>query len=163
MFSRLILLTTLLLATPVYAVQLDSPPVPGGIAIIALPDTANPASVRYRDKRVLVTDIDGVPTAIIGLSLGSKPGRHFLHVKDNGGAAMKVAFEVRDKAYEEQRITIKDKRKVNPEKRDMERIKREKAGIKRALRHWSDTGTVPRTFRFPVPGPTSAPSVRRRF
>ena len=46
------------------------------------------------------------------------------------GRPVRLAFEVGDKAYETQHITIKDKRKVNPEKRDMERIGREQKIIR---------------------------------
>ena len=163
MMKSLMLTAALLVMAPAHAVQLDSTPVPGGIAVIALPDHVVPASARYRDRQVLVTEVDGVPTAIIGLSLGTKPGRHFLHARDAGGAALKIAFKVEGKAYKEQRITIKDKRKVNPEKRDMERITREKAIIRQALRHWSDTDAVDLSFEYPVDGPMSSPFGLRRF
>ena len=163
MMKALMMTSALLLATPLPAVQLDSTPVPGGIAVITLPEQARTDSARYRDRKVLVTDVDGMPTAIIGLSLGTKPGRHFLHLQDAAGAALKVAFTVEGKAYREQRITIKDTRKVNPEKRDMERITRERDIIKRALRHWSDTDEVDLSFELPVAGPTSSPFGLRRF
>lgn len=163
MLSRLILLSLLLVAAPAYALTLDSTPVPGGIAIVALPDNVDPASARYRDKKVLVTDIDGIHSAVIGLSLGTRPGRHFLHAVNTGGKALQIAFDVESKAYEEQRITIKDKRKVNPEKRDMDRIIREKTAIQKALRHWSDADEVDLAFAMPVDGPTSSPFGLRRF
>jgi len=163
MLSRLILLSLVLVAAPVHALTLDSTPVPGGIAIVALPDNVDPASARYRDKKVLVTDIDGIHSAVIGLSLGTRPGRHFLHAVNTGGKALQIAFDVESKAYEEQRITIKDKRKVNPEKRDMDRIIREKTAIQKALRHWSDADEVDLAFEMPVDGPTSSPFGLRRF
>ena len=71
--------------------------------------------------------------AVIGLPLASKPGRHFLKVTDPQGKSLSLGFQVTDKAYEEQHITIKDKRKVNPEKRDMERITRESKQIKSGI------------------------------
>ncbi len=165
MFCRLILLSALLVAAPApaHALTLDSTPVPGGIAIVALPDNVDPASARYRDKKVLVTDIDGIHSAVIGLSLGTRPGRHFLRAVNTGGESLQIAFDVESKAYEEQRITIKDKRKVTPEKRDMERITREKKVIKKALRHWSDADEVDLAFAMPVDGPTSSPFGLRRF
>ncbi|MGB5261543.1 MAG: peptidoglycan DD-metalloendopeptidase family protein [Gammaproteobacteria bacterium] len=163
MLRQFILLMSLLVATPAHALSLDSTPVPGGIAIVALPDTVDPASARYRDKQVLVADIDGQPSAVIGLSLGTQPGRHFLRAATAQGDTLQIAFDVEDKAYEEQRITIKDKRKVNPEKRDMDRIMREKKTIQQALRHWSDTDAVDLTFEIPIEGPTSSPFGLRRF
>ena len=164
MMLRLSVLFTLaLFATCSHALALDTTPVPGGIAVITLPTDAIPASARYREKKILVTKIEGRYTAVIGLPLASKPGRHFLSIKDEQGKALNIGFQVEDKHYEEQHITIKDKRKVNPEKRDMERINRETAQIKTALRHWSAEENVVVEFRKPVNGPTSSPYGLRRF
>ena len=58
------------------------------------------------------------------------------------GKPVSIAFMVEDKAYEEQHITIEDKRKVNPEKRDMERINREKKQITAALQQWTSQPEV---------------------
>ena len=162
MLNRYILIACLLVTTPVHALAPDSMPVPGGIAIIKLPENVDPASARYRDRKILVTDIDGSKSAVIGLSLGTKPGRHFLKASNKHGDSLQIAFEVVGKDYEEQRITISDKRKVNPEKRDMERIIREKKIINRALQHWSNAEKVDVSFEYPVVGPTSSPFGLRR-
>jgi len=163
MIDRITLMALCLVMSPAHALTLDSTPVPGGIAVITLPDDIDPASTRYREKKILVTDVEGKKTAVVGLSLGTKPGRHFLHARNDRGKALKIGFDVEAKAYEEQRITIKDKRKVNPEKRDMDRIVREKKAITAALRHWSDSSDVDLTFDYPVDGPTSSPFGLRRF
>ena len=165
MHLRLLLLSALLLTSAFsHALTLDSTPVPGGIAVITLPADAEPATARYRDRKVLVTrNDDNDYVAVIGLSLGSKPGRHYLKVKNSSGETQNLGFQVEDKAYEEQHITIKDKRKVNPEKRDMERIARESKQIKSALRHWSQQDDVVLAFEKPVEGPTSSPFGLRRF
>jgi len=148
---------------PSHALTLDSTPVPGGIAVINLPDDADPATARYRDRRVLITRNDDNTLAVIGLPLAAEPGRHYLKVKNSQGQTQSIGFQVEEKAYEEQHITITDKRKVNPEKRDMERITRESKQIKAALRHWSAQDDVVVTFRKPVEGPTSSPFGLRRF
>jgi murein DD-endopeptidase MepM/ murein hydrolase activator NlpD len=145
------------------ALNLDSTPVPGGIAVITLPADADPATARYRDRKVLVTRKDDSNLAVIGLPLAAKPGRHYLKVKNRQGQTQTLGFQVEDKAYEEQHITITDKRKVNPEKRDMERITRESKQIKAALRHWSAQDDVVVAFQKPVEGPTSSPFGLRRF
>jgi len=146
-----------------HALSLDTPPVPGGIAVITLPANTDPASVHYGDSRVLVTKNDDRHIAIVGLPLATKPGRYFLKVTDLQGKPLSLGFQVEDKSYEEQHITIKDKRKVNPEKRDMERITRESKQIKQALRHWSPRENVVLEFQQPVTGPTSSPFGLRRF
>jgi len=161
---RLTLLLSLVFITHSgHALTLDSTPVPGGIAIITLPADADPATARYRDRRVLVTRNDDNTLAVIGLPLAAEPGRHYLKVKNRQGQTQSIGFQVEDKAYEEQHITITDKRKVNPEKRDMERITRESQQIKTALRHWSAQDDVVVTFQKPVEGPTSSPFGLRRF
>jgi len=152
-----------LLSTASHALSLDSTPVPGGIAVIALPVDADPATARYGESRVLVTRINGDYSAVIGLPLATKPGRHYLKVTNRQGQTQNVGFTVAAKAYEEQHITIADKRKVNPEKQDMERITREAAQIKAALTHWSAQEDVVITFQKPVEGPTSSPFGLRRF
>jgi murein DD-endopeptidase MepM/ murein hydrolase activator NlpD len=158
-----VLFTLILFASPGNALSLDTTPVPGGVAVISLPAGTVPASARYRDKKVLVTKDGDRHLAVIGLPLATKPGRHFLKVTDRQGKTLNLGFQVEDKSYEEQHITIKDKRKVNPEKRDMERITRESKQIKQALRHWSPQEDVVIEFQQPVPGPTSSPFGLRRF
>ena len=163
--SRLVILLSLVLISTIsYALTLDSTPVPGGIAVIILPDDADLSSARYRDRKVLITRNEtNNSIAVIGLPLASKPGRHYLKVKNRQGQTQSIGFQVEAKAYEEQHITIKDKRKVNPEKRDMQRITRESKQIKSALRHWSQQDNVTIAFEKPVEGPTSSPFGLRRF
>ncbi|MGD2112867.1 MAG: peptidoglycan DD-metalloendopeptidase family protein [Gammaproteobacteria bacterium] len=157
------LLTWLACTGTVQALPLETTPVPGGIAVIRLPGDVDTASLRYRGRKVLVTRQDGADHAVIGLSLGTKPGRHHLQGRTTRGKALSLAFRVEAKQYEEQRITIKDKRKVNPEQRDLERIGREKKRIDAALERWSDRDRVVVEFQLPVEGPTSSPFGLRRF
>ena len=163
MLQLLVFFSLALFATLGSALSLDTIPVPGGIAVIPLPANADPATAHYHDKQVLITKTDDKLVAVIGLPLASKPGRHYLEVTDRQGKTLNLGFQVEDKVYEEQHITIKDKRKVNPEKRDMERITRESEQIKQALRHWSPEENVVIEFRKPVNGPTSSPFGLRRF
>jgi len=161
---RLFALCLCLLCTGrVYALPLDATAVPGGVAVIRLPDDVNARTLRYNGRKVLVTQQDGAGYAVIGLSLGTKPGRYHLQGKTTQGKALSLAFNVEAKKYEEQHITIKDKRKVNPEKRDLERIGREKKRIDAALEHWSDRDPVVVDFQLPVEGPTSSTFGLRRF
>ena len=163
MFRIIVLFTLALITAPGNALTLDTTPVPGGIAIIPLPAGTDPASARYLNNRILVTKAGGQLVAVVGLPLTSKPGRHYLKLRDQQGKPLNIGFQVADKAYEEQHITIKDKRKVNPEKRDMERITRETAQIQQALRHWSAREEMILEFNKPVTGPTSSTFGLRRF
>jgi murein DD-endopeptidase MepM/ murein hydrolase activator NlpD len=146
-----------------HAFTLDHTPVPGGIAVVHLPADANPASVRYDQRRVLIARRENETYAIVGLALGVQPGAHYLEARTLEDKPLRLAFEVRDKTYETQRITIKDKRKVNPEKRDLERIRREQKQIGAALSHWSDGTEVTLDFLKPVNGPLSSPFGLRRY
>ena len=162
--KRTTILCLLLFITPsLHALPAETTPVPGGIALIELPADTDPASARYKGRKVLVKNEASTYTAIVGLSLGTKPGRYHLSAKTVSGKPLTIAFNVKAKDYEEQRITIKDKRKVNPEKRDMQRITREKRAIDAALEHWSEQDNVVLTFRKPVAGETSSPFGLRRF
>jgi murein DD-endopeptidase MepM/ murein hydrolase activator NlpD len=138
-------------------------PVPGGVAVVPLPVDAITDSVRYRDRRVLIIDRNGTRFAVIGLSLGTESGQKYLTLKNKNGEDKRVAFEVNDKTYETQHITIQNKRMVNPEKRDMKRISREQQRISKALSHWSDSREVVLSFTLPVQGPTSSPFGLRRY
>jgi murein DD-endopeptidase MepM/ murein hydrolase activator NlpD len=164
-YRSLILLPFIALLLPVWchAFSLDHTPVPGGIAAIRLPTDADPMSVRFERQRVLITREEGATYAIVGLALNVKPGMHYLEAKSRANKPLRLAFEVRDKTYETQHITIEDKRKVNPEKRDLERINREKKQIGAALRHWSNSTAVTLDFLKPVDGPLSSPFGLRRF
>jgi murein DD-endopeptidase MepM/ murein hydrolase activator NlpD len=145
------------------AFTLEHTPVPGGIAVIRLPADTDPASVRYGARRVLVTRGDGATYAIVGLRLGAKPGRHYLQAQTRQKKPLRLAFDITDKPYKTQHITLKDKRKVNPEPRDLERIIREQKRIAADLEHWSDDTAVTLDLVKPVEGPFSSPFGLRRF
>jgi murein DD-endopeptidase MepM/ murein hydrolase activator NlpD len=145
------------------AFTLEHTPVPGGIAVIPLPADTDPASVRYGARRVLVTRRDGATYAIVGLTLGAKPGRHYLQAKTRKEKPLRLAFDITDKSYKTQHITLKDKRKVNPEPRDLKRIIREQKRIAADLEHWSDDTAVTLDLVKPVEGPFSSPFGLRRF
>jgi murein DD-endopeptidase MepM/ murein hydrolase activator NlpD len=164
--SRLLSMLTLfalLLPARCPAFTLDHTPVPGGIAVIRLPADADPASVRYGQRRVLVTRRDGDTYAIVGLTLDMQPGRYYLQAKTREKKPLRLAFEVSDKTYETQHITIEDKRKVNPEPRDLERIAREQKRIAAALARWSDDSAATLDLVKPAEGPLSSPFGLRRY
>lgn len=156
-------LIALLLPAWCYAFTLETRPVPGGIAVIRLPSDAVPASVRYEKRRVLVTHLDGATYAIVGLALSAKPGRHYLQAKTRDKQPLRLAFDISDKVYKSQHITIKDKRKVNPEPHDMERIVREQKRIAADLGYWSDDATATLDLIKPAEGPLSSPFGLRRY
>ncbi|MCK4587479.1 MAG: peptidoglycan DD-metalloendopeptidase family protein [Gammaproteobacteria bacterium] len=139
--------------------------VPGGIAIVDLELNSNKTSskapvVLYKKKRVMVANNNGRWLGIIGIALTAKPGQHTLRIK---GLNKPISFAVNPKKYAEQHITIKDKRKVNPNTEDMKRIRREKVRINSALKYWADSDDVNTRFVLPVAGELSSPFGLRRF
>jgi len=135
--------------------------VPGGIAVVPINDQQKPAAF-YAGKRVMVLGSAGDWRAVIGLPLGTHPGVHRLEVRRGAGKAV-YNFEVDDKQYEVQRITIKDKRKVNPLPVDMERITSETRLIQLAKAGWTDVDDVSLMLDRPVAGPLSSTFGLRRI
>ncbi|WP_455219919.1 hypothetical protein, partial [Kaarinaea lacus] len=135
----LITLFLILAALPALATKLPKAnPVPGGIAVVPL-DIESPTApvVTYNDKRVMVApnpEQDTQWLAITGIDLNAEKGKHQLVVETNPKKHI-IDFEVKDKKYKSQHITIKNKRKVNPYKKDLERIKKEKKEIVASLSH----------------------------
>jgi len=136
--------------------------VPGGVVILPLaPASTSRPLVRYENKPVLVAAENGLWQAVVGVPLEAKPGTHEISVSQ-GGKDKTLIFTIEDKQYPTQHITIKDKRKVNPNQYDMERINRESARIDVALQHWTETSEVPFDFVWPLKGEISGLFGRRR-
>lgn len=157
------LLISLLL--PALASALPRPEsVPGGVAVIDLGQDGQEAPrAAYSGKRVLVTREQSRWYAVIGLPLEAKPGTHVLEVDYGAGRRVHLQFTVVEKRYEEQRLTITDKRKVEPTSEDLERIRKEAVRIGLALSRFSDQPTVTTDFAWPADGPASSPFGLRRF
>jgi len=109
--------------------------VPGGIAIVptGLPTTKPQPRIVWNKRIIATLPSAGEWSAIVGVPLGTTAGRHKLAV-ESGDESYQVSFEIEPKAYEEQRITISDKRKVNPAPLDMERITKENKRLRKVKR-----------------------------
>ena len=137
--------------------------VPGGVALVEIPGGGETPRVEYRDARVMVLPRDQGWTAVIGIPLTAKPGRHQIRVVRGDGSVATRMFTVRDKAYATQHLTVKNRRMVNPNAEDLERIGRDRAEITAALASLREATTVPLEFSAPVPGPRSSSFGLRRF
>lgn len=166
MIVQLAFLMLILLPTTIMAIALPTAePVPGGIAIVPFTTHGEKTPVvQYNGKRVMVVPDESAGAswlAITGIPLAAKPGRHSLSV-NTGGELTKVTFDVKNKDYETQHLTIKNKRKVNPYKKDLVRIGKEKILIRESLAHWSDGEALLSGFQLPVNGRLSSPFGLRR-
>ena len=156
---RFLLLTLLTLYLPVANSQPRQSLVPGGVAIIEL-DAGDTNGYQFRNKPVLVANIDGKPSALVGLPLSLVAGEHFVEKRDVSQVRRKY-FQVSAKQYSTQHIEIKDKRKVNPYASDMDRILKEKKRKQKARNHYTD-GAVDVDFLLPVTGIQTGSFGRRR-
>lgn len=138
--------------------------VPGGVAVIDI-DKRGPSApqVRFGERRTMVIDDNGTWKAVVGLSLSSKPGEHEITVYYPDGSQETKTFSVTDKEYETQRLTISNKRQVDPTAEDLKRIGSDRRRINKALGSWTDESTLEQDFLKPVEGVTSSPFGLRRF
>lgn len=161
LFAPLLALSLLLAGTSAQASyitrQLDRP-VPGGVAVVDLGPAAQAPSARFDGKPVLVVKEQDTWLAIVGLPLTQKPGTASL----SEGTRV-LSFNVASKKYPEQRITLKNKRQVNPDPADLKRIERELAEQIKAYRSFSPTLPSNLMLDKPVNGPLSSKFGVRRF
>src|SRR5688500_6246759 len=86
--------------------------VPGGIAYVEIPGGSEPPVAMYDGYRTAVIKRGEKWLAIVGIPLAVKPGRQTLKVESSDGPT-EVGFQVIDKRYRTQNLTIKDDSKVN--------------------------------------------------
>jgi murein DD-endopeptidase MepM/ murein hydrolase activator NlpD len=135
--------------------------VPGGIAIMDLESYKPGTHITFDGRKTTIFKQDEAWYALAAIPLNAKPGTYDFKIQqDESTRVSKV--EVRDKKYQEQRLTIKNKRKVNPNEQDMQRITSERVLKRAAKNHWSDT--YPDVdFIWPVSGEISSIYGLRRF
>ncbi len=141
--------------------------VPGGIALLQLPDYKPDTRIYFEDRRVAVfphTNMQGKNTwyAMAGIDLSSKPGDYEFSIQHANGLSLNTKVRVKYKKYDEQHLTIKNKRKVNPNAEDSKRIASERSRKIKARKHFSETRPEIE-FIWPVTGRISSVFGLRRF
>lgn len=154
------------------AVLIASPPadalprhqaVPGGVAVIELPATgAARPQVSFRDRPVMVIAENERWFAVVGIPLSMAPGPASLSIDNPDGPALPLTFVIGNIDYPEQRLTIGNKRQVDPTAEDLERIAGDRREINRAFRSWNRE-PVDTAFHLPAIGPRSSAFGLRRF
>jgi murein DD-endopeptidase MepM/ murein hydrolase activator NlpD len=117
--------------------------VPGGIAFVEVPGSEQAPRVMFGDYQAAVLQRDGRWIAVVGIPLATKPGRQTLQVYSGKGKA-EVAFDVADKHYRTQKLTIKNQRQVEPNPDDLKRIAAEQERSSTALSLFTTTSALPR-------------------
>lgn len=158
-----ILLALLLLGNALLAHALPRhAAVPGGVAVVDLgpADQAAPTARRGDQPLAVVRDRNRW-VALVGIPLDTPPGNVDFEVFFDIPVGTR-SIKVSSKAYPEQRLTIKDQRKVEPNPDDVARIEREQQITAAVKKRFSDT--PPDTaFDQPSPGPLSSRFGLRRF
>ena len=140
--------------------------VPGGIAILELPDDGpSPGAVYFNDHRAPVVRGPEGWVAVVGLPLDLAPGAQAARYVPAGGDPPErpLTFDVSDHKYAEQRLEVKNQRHVNPEQDDLARIEREQVRIDAALGRYTPGMTPDFRMRAPVPGQRSSSFGLRRY
>ena len=149
-----------LLSAVLAAAAPDHAPWPGGIAVIDVgPADAPRPVVEFDERRVLVTKNGNRWLAAVGIPLDAATGEMSIRVN----TARDIAFEVREHAYPEQRLNVKNKKYVTPDQAQLDRIGRERKIIDAALRNWRDVEVGGLALELPVDGRRSSSFGLRRF
>lgn len=141
-----------------YITRTLNKPVPGGVAVIALGGGTQAPKATYDGKPVLIIKEQEVWRAIVGIPLTVKPG--IQRLKSSGRV---LEFTVVGKKYPEQRITLTNKRQVNPNPEDQKRIASEQPLQINAYRTFSAFSPSNLLLDKPVNGPLSSKFGVRRF
>lgn len=167
MIRVVLLLGSLLFASISHAegfiTRLLDKPVPGGVAVIALDKELTKPNVYYRDRPVLVIYEDNKRwAAVVGIPLTATAGGDTIKVEGKQGV-YQVNFKIGHKKYREQHIKLANKRQVNPNKQDEQRINDELKLQRAAYQKFSDRQPSNLLLDLPVQGRLSSPFGLRRF
>ena len=136
--------------------------VPGGIALLQLPDYKQDSKVYFDNKRIAVYPDKNSWVAMAGIGLSTKPGNYEFSIKHADGLSDNSKITINHKKYDEQHLTIKNKRKVNPNKDDSKRIAAESKRKNKAKTQFSER-KPDIDFIWPVTGRISSIFGLRRF
>ncbi len=143
-----------------FITRLLNKPVPGGVAVVALPEQTDAPRVQYRDQPLLVIREDDERwIAIAGIPLTAKPGTE--HVELESGK--RIAFTVASRDYPEQHIKLQNQQHVTPDPEHLKRIHRELEEQVSAYKTFSARQPSNLMFDRPVNGRLSSAFGLRRF
>ena len=149
-------------AVPIWAADPVISSVPGGIVEIPLSPKVASSKLRLMGHRGTLCEKDGEKSLLFPVSLDTKAGDYFVYRRLGGRKEKMFRVRIEEKRYAEQRLIIKNRRKVNPAPRDMRRIgaesKRKRKDKAFRTERIPDIDFIP-----PVKGEISSPFGLRRF
>jgi murein DD-endopeptidase MepM/ murein hydrolase activator NlpD len=158
---RCVVLMALGLSAPLATALPKNAPVPGGVAVLDLGQAQSAPTARWGEQPLAVVRDNGRWFALLGIPLDALPGELEISVKSGSTVTVRQVM-VGVKNYPEQRLTIKDKRKVEPNPDDLSRIAKEKETTEAVKRNFA--ANMPETdFLLPANGPLSSRFGLRRI
>ncbi|GMR05557.1 MAG: M23 family metallopeptidase [Gammaproteobacteria bacterium] len=139
--------------------------VPGGVTIVDLGSASESRpQARFGSQKIMVIQRDGKWKGLVGLSLKTLPGDYIVSYKTGKKSSSdnEIAIKVQPKTYPEQRIKLKQKKYVSPNKEQLARIKKEKKHMGKLFKIWRETD-VSVDLSWPVNGRLSSPFGLKRF
>ena len=137
--------------------------VPGGVVILHVDAPADqPPTATYNERPAMVVRGEHSWMVVLGIPLGTEPGRAELRVTPPGGAAQLWDFDVADKAYAAQHLKVPPKH-VDLSKENLKRVERERQRIRKALLTFSTEPPSTLQLLPPVDGRRSSSYGLRRF
>lgn len=159
---RFILLISLIVTLPLSAFPRNALK-PGGVAVIAVAPANKPRpKVTYHKKPVAIIKGNKNWLAVVGIPLSAKIGNHKVTIFQPNEKSKVKSFKVKSFPYRTQHLTIKNKNKVNPNKKSTKRIEKE-FFLKKKLKKIYSTRTPHLNFIRPTEGRDSGRFGLRRI
>ena len=128
---------------------------PGGLVLL---DIGSSEWAKFDNKDVMVLKKRSSNLAILGIGLQQGPGRYQIETQEGS-----LSFSIKPKTYPVQHLTIKNKNHVNPPKRDLDRIFREKREMNEVFKSFRSEKNIDINFSLPSEGIISSEFGLRRY
>jgi murein DD-endopeptidase MepM/ murein hydrolase activator NlpD len=160
---QFVFILVFLILLPIKLTALTVSNVPGGVAVFLIKAETKPTAWYEGQQLMVVPDqLAHRWKIIIGIPLSAKVGTQKLKVLADDVTTIHH-FDIEDKEYKAQYLTITNKRKVDPNQQDLDQISKESKRIKLAKGFWSENSQPPLAFKLPVTGRFSSPFGLKRF